>query len=279
VDEGAMIKKYKPTSSGRRQGTFIVSKELSRGKSHPSLTFGRKKSVGRSGGKVTVRHKGAGVKRLYRIIDFGQSKRNIPGKIDRIEYDPNRSAWIALVKYPDGDFRYYIAPAGLKAGDKIEIGEDVSSDPGNRLPLGKIPVGTQVFNIEITSGRGGQLVRSAGNLAKIVAKDDKYVDIELPSKEVRKILKICYATVGTISNPEHINITIGKAGRKRLMGIRPTVRGKAMSPRSHPHGGGEGVNPIGLPHPKTPWGKPALGYKTRKKQKYSDKFIVKGRKR
>jgi len=272
-----MIKKYKPTSSGRRKGTFVVTKELSKARPRKSLIFGWKKDYGRGGGQISVRHKGGGVKRLYRQIDFGQSKIGVPGTIAQIEYDPNRSAWIALIKYPDGDYRYIIAPANLAVGGKVETGEEASLEVGNRLPLSKIPIGTEIYNIELRPGAGGQLVRSAGNLAKVVGKDDKFVQIELPSKEIRKILSNCYATIGAISNPDHFNITIGKAGRKRLMGIRPTVRGKAMSPRAHPHGGGEGVNPIGLPHPKTPWGKPALGYKTRKKHKYSDKFVVKRR--
>lgn len=242
------------------------------------LTKILKKHSGRdSTGSISVRHRGGRQKRYYRIIDFKREKRNIEGKVLRIEKDPNRNAFIALIEYQDGDLRYILAPNGLKPGDKVIAGENASINTGNALPLRNIPLGIQVHNIELYPGQGGQMVRGAGTAAVVVAKEDKYVHLKLPSGEIRKFLKDCYATIGQISNVEHKEENLGKAGRKRLLGIRPTVRGTAQNPRSHPHGGGEGRVGEGM-HPKTPWGKPARGKKTRKKDKWSNKLIVKRRK-
>ncbi|OGN97894.1 MAG: 50S ribosomal protein L2, partial [Chloroflexi bacterium RBG_13_51_18] len=227
-------------------------------------------------GKITVRHRGGGEKRNLRIIDFKRDKFNIPGKVASIEYDPNRSARIALIHYVDGEKRYIIAPVGLKVGDKIMSGSNAEIKPGNSMPMKNMPTGIEIHNIEVQKGRGGQLVRSAGGSAQLMVKEGEYVLLRLPSGEIRRILSDCIATIGQIGNVEHQAISLGKAGRKRHMGWRPTVRGSAMSPRDHPHGGGEGRSPIGMPGPKTPWGKPALGYKTRK-PKASDKMIVKRR--
>jgi large subunit ribosomal protein L2 len=243
------------------------------------LLVSKKKKAGRSTqtGQVTVRHRGGGVKKLYRIVDFGQEKFKIPGKVVAIEYDPNRTAYLALVEYQDGQKRYLLAPEGIKVGDEIICDEKAEIKIGNRMKLKEIPIGTQVFNIELIPGKGGKIVRSAGTSAKIVGQEGEYTILEMPSKEIRKVFSDCYATIGQVSNPEHIFKDIGKAGRRRLKGWRPAVRGKAMRPVEHPHGGGKGKSPIGLPFPKTPWGKPAKGIKTRKKR-WTDKMIIKRRK-
>ena len=236
-----------------------------------------KKRAGRnSKGRITVRHRGGGHKRRLRIIDFKRDKIGVPGEITSIEYDPNRSSRIALVKYADGDWRYILAPNGLKPGDKVESGEQAEIRPGNALPLRAIPAGTTVHNVELKVGKGGQIVRGAGTSAQVLAKEDRYTLLRLPSGEMRLVLSNCMATVGQLGAVDHKNVKLGKAGRKRDMGWRPTVRGVAMSPRDHPHGGGEGRSPIGMPGPKTPWGKPALGYRTRR-NKSTDKFIVRRR--
>jgi len=237
-----------------------------------------KKKAGRNfSGKITVRHRGGGVKRLYRVVDFGEEKLGIPGKVIALEYDPNRTAFLALVKYQDGEKRYILAPDGLKVGDEIICAENAEIKIGNRLKLKNIPVGTQVYNIELIPGRGGKIVRAAGTSAKVVAQEEKYTQLQLPSKEIRRVSNECFASIGQVSNPGHIFEDIGKAGRRRLKGWRPAVRGSAMNPCDHPHGGGEGKTPIGLKYPKTPWGKPTKGIKTRKK-KWTDKLIIKRRK-
>ncbi len=272
------IKKYNPTSPGRRGMTSPTFEEITATKPEKSLTTSLKKHAGRNTrGKITVRHKGGGERRRYRIIDFKRNKDGIPGKVSTIEYDPNRSANIALIVYADGEKRYIIAPNGLNVGDTIYSGTDCDIVTGNTLPLANIPVGTIIHNIEMKPGKGAQLVRSAGNGAQLMAKEGKYASVRLPSGEVRRILLVCRATIGEVGNIDHSNIQLGKAGRKRHMGIRPTVRGSVMNPNDHPHGGGEGRAPIGRKSPVTPWGKPALGYKTRKKNKASDKYIVKRR--
>ncbi|MDW7676964.1 MAG: 50S ribosomal protein L2 [Bacillota bacterium] len=274
------IKKYKPTSPARRNMTVSTFEELSKVEPEKSLLAPLKKSGGRnSQGKITIRHRGGGAMRKYRIIDFKRNKDGIPAKVASIEYDPNRSANIALLHYADGEKRYILAPNHLKAGDKIESGEGSDIRVGNALPLKSIPVGTVVHNIEMKPGKGGQIARAAGNSAQLMAKEGKYALLRLPSGEIRYILIECRATVGQVGNLDHENISIGSAGRKRHMGIRPTVRGSAMNPNDHPHGGGEGRAPIGRPGPVTPWGKPTLGYKTRQKNKTSDKMIVKRRKK
>lgn len=243
------------------------------------LLLSFKKRAGRArSGRITVRHQGGGVKRLYRIVDFGQEKMDIPGKIVAFEYDPYRTAFIMLLKYEDEDKRYQLAPTGLNIGDKIICSEKAEIKTGNRMKIKNIPVGTLVYNIELEPGKGGRLVRSAGAAAKILAHEGKYTNLEIPSGEIRRVFQGCYASVGTVSHPEWIYINIGKAGRSRLWGIRPTVRGKAMNPVDHPHGGGEGRTPIGLKYPKTPWGKHALGVKTRRK-KWTDKYIIQRRKK
>ena len=271
------LKVYRPTSPGRRGMTGATFEEITKDKPEKSLLLPLKKKAGRnSQGRMTVRHRGGGAKRRLRIIDFKRDKIGVPGKVAAIEYDPNRSARIALIYYADGDKRYILAPLGLNIGDIIKSGNGAEIKPGNALPLKLIPSGTLVHNIELQKGRGGQLVRSAGMAAQIVAKEGKYTLIRLPSGEARRINSDCIATIGQVGNVDHQGIKLGKAGRKRWMGWRPTVRGSAMTPRDHPHGGGEGRSPIGLPGPKTPWGKPALGYKTRK-PKASDKMIVKRR--
>jgi large subunit ribosomal protein L2 len=237
-----------------------------------------KKKAGRNfSGKITVRHRGGGVKRLYRVVDFGEEKLGIPGKVIALEYDPNRTAFLALVEYQDGEKRYILAPDGLKVGDEIICAENAEIKTGNRLKLKNIPVGAQVYNIELIPGRGGKIVRAAGTSAKVVAQEEKYTQLQLPSKEIRRVSNECFASIGQVSNPGHIFEDIGKAGRRRLKGWRPAVRGSAMNPCDHPHGGGEGKTPIGLKYPKTPWGKPAKGIKTRKK-KWTDKLIIKRRK-
>ncbi|MCI9597667.1 MAG: 50S ribosomal protein L2 [Firmicutes bacterium] len=272
------IRKYKPTTPGRRGMTVSTFEEITRSTPEKSLTVTLKKHAGRnSRGKITVRHRGGGTRPKYRIIDFKRNKDGVPGKIATIEYDPNRSANIALIHYLDGEKRYIIAPQGLMVGDMIVSGPDADIKVGNALPLANIPVGTVIHNIEMKPGKGGQIARSAGNGAQLMAKEGKEAQIRLPSGEVRKIRLECRATVGEVGNSDHANIQIGKAGRKRHMGFRPTVRGSVMNPNDHPHGGGEGKAGIGRVSPVTPWGKPALGYKTRKKKKASDKYIVKRR--
>ncbi|ABY92172.1 MAG: 50S ribosomal protein L2 [Caldanaerobacter subterraneus] len=273
------IKSFKPTSPGRRQMTVLTFEEVTKDKPEKSLVVTLTKTGGRNVyGRITVRHRGGGHKRKYRIIDFKRDKDGIPGKVAAIEYDPNRTAYIALIHYLDGEKRYIIAPYGLKVGDIIESGENVDIKVGNALPLRNIPVGTIIHNIELIPGKGGQLVRAAGTAAQLMAKEGDYVQVRMPSGEIRLIKADCRATIGQVSNLDHENVKIGKAGRSRWLGIRPTVRGSAMNPVDHPHGGGEGKAPIGHPGPLTPWGKPALGYKTRKKGKASDKFIIRRRK-
>jgi large subunit ribosomal protein L2 len=251
--------------------------EITKSKPEKSLLIAKKSKAGRNAqGKITVRHRGGGEKRSLRLIDFKRDKIDIPGKVAAFEYDPNRSARIALIFYKDGEKRYIIAPLGLKIGDTIMSGNNAEIKPGNSMPMKNMPTGIEIHNIEVQKGRGGQLVRSAGGSAQLMVKEGDYVLIRLPSGEIRRILAECIATIGQIGNVEHQTISLGKAGRKRHMGWRPTVRGSVMSPRDHPHGGGEGRSPVGMPGPKTPWGKPALGYKTRK-PKASDKMIVKRR--
>ena len=274
------IKKFKPTSPGLRTKTVSTFEEITKKEPEKSLLAPKKKKSGRnSQGKITVRHRGGGAKKKYRIVDFKRNKDGIPGKVAAIEYDPNRSANIALINYLDGEKRYILAPNKLQVGDEIISGNGVDIKVGNALPLKEIPTGTLLHNIELKPGKGGQLVRSAGNYAQLMAKEGKYVQVKLPSGEVRMIGQLCKATVGQVGNIDNENITIGKAGRKRHMGIRPTVRGSVMNPNDHPHGGGEGRAPIGRPSPVTPWGKPTMGYKTRKKRKKSNKFIVRKRKK
>ena len=271
------IKQYKPTSPGRRGATGYTFEEITKKKPEKSLTVPLKRKAGRNRqGRITVRHRGGGAKRMLRLIDFKRDNFGVPGKVAAIEYDPNRSARIALIHYADGDKRYILWPVGLKVGDTVVCGPEAEIRPGNALPLRRMPLGTAVHNVELALKRGGQLVRSAGGSAQVMAKEERYVLVRLPSGEIRKILADCLATVGQVGNAEHSQIKLGRAGRARLMGRRPTVRGSAMSPRDHPHGGGEGKAPIGLPGPKTPWGKPALGYRTRRR-KGSDKYIVRRR--
>ena len=258
--------------------TKTAKKILTKKKPEKRLLLPLKKTGGRNvSGRITVRHRGGGAKRMYRIVDFGQEKLGVRGKIIALEYDPNRTAFIALVEYQDGEKRYILAADGMKVGDEIICGEKTEVKLGSRMKLKHIPIGTEVYNIELEPGRGGRLVRSAGTSAKVVAQEGKYTLLEMPSKEIRKILSECFASIGHVSHPEHRFEEIGKAGKKRLRGWRPTVRGSAMNPCDHPHGGGEGRAPIGLKYPKTPWGKPALGVKTRKK-KWTDKLIIKRRK-
>ena len=269
------IKKFKPTTPSRRHMTVIKSEEITKFSPEKSLLTSLKKNAGRnSQGKITVRHKGGGEKRKYRIIDFKRDKDGIPAKVAGIEYDPNRTANIALLNYKDGEKRYILAPLGLKVGDVIVSGEGSDIKVGNCLKMKDMPVGTVIHNIELKKGKGGQLVRSAGISAQLMAKEGKNVLLRLPSGEMRYVNAECKATIGQVGNVDHSNVTIGKAGRKRHMGIRPTVRGSVMNPNDHPHGGGEGRSPIGRPSPVTPWGKPALGYKTRNKKKQSNKMIV-----
>jgi large subunit ribosomal protein L2 len=272
------IKTYKPTSPGRRGMTVASFEDVTKKEPEKSLLAPLRKKGGRNAqGRLTVRHHGGGAKRQYRIIDFKRDKAGVPAKVAAIEYDPNRSARIALLNYLDGEKRYILAPLGLKIGDKVMAGQGAEIRVGNVLPLKSIPVGTQIHNIELHRGRGGQLVRSAGAGAQLMAKEGGYATVRLPSGEMRMINVENVATIGQVGNLEHENVSLGKAGRSRYHGVRPTVRGSAMTPRDHPHGGGEGKAPIGMPGPKTPWGKPALGYKTRGK-KTSDRMIVRRRK-
>lgn len=272
------VKKFNPTTPSRREMTMPTFEEITTNVPEKSLLVSLNNTGGRNAqGKITVRHHGGGAKRKYRIIDFKRNKDNIPAKVATIEYDPNRSAYIALVVYSDGEKRYIIAPVGLKVGDVIVSGAESDIKPGNALPLKNIPVGTIVHNVELTPGRGAQLVRAAGSSAQLMAKEGNQATLRLPSGEMRYVRIECRATIGTVSNLTHEIVNIGKAGRKRHMGWRPTVRGSVMNPCDHPHGGGEGRCPIGRSGPVTPWGKPALGYKTRKHKKYSDRMIIKRR--
>ena len=271
------IKSYKPTSPGRRGMTVSTFEEVTQTTPERSLLKPLKKRAGRNfRGKITVRRRGGGHKRRYRVIDFKRDKFGVPARVTSIEYDPNRSARIALLVYADGEKRYVIAPMGLMVGDVVSSGPEAEIRAGNAMPIHRIPLGTLVHNIELQPGRGGQLVRSAGTSAQLMAKEGPYAQVRLPSGEVRMINQNCLATIGQVGNVDHSNISLGKAGRKRWLGRRPSVRGSAMDPGSHPHGGGEGRAPIGMPSPKTPWGKPTLGYRTRR-SKLNDKYIVRRR--
>ena len=272
------IKTFNPYTPSRRAMTMLDNAEITKAAPEKSLTVSLKKTAGRNNqGKITVRHHGGGSRRKYRIIDFKRNKVDIPATVKSIEYDPNRTANIALICYADGEKTYILAPNGLKVGDVLMNGENAEVKVGNCLPLSAIPVGTEIHNIELYPGKGGQLVRAAGNTAQLMAKEGKYATLRLPSGEMRLVPIVCRATIGTVGNVEHGLVNIGKAGRKRNMGIRPTVRGSVMNPNDHPHGGGEGRAPVGRPGPCTPWGKPALGLKTRKKNKKSNKMIVRRR--
>ena len=274
------IKTYKSMTNGTRGMSTLINDEITKTTPEKSLVITLKKKGGRNNtGKITVRHHGGGAKRKYRIIDFKRNKDGIIGTVSSIEYDPNRSSNIALITYQDGEKRYIIAPKGLKVGNKVESGENADIKVGNCLPLEKIPEGTLVHNVELTAGKGGQMARSAASSVQILGREGKYTLLRLTSGEVRKVLSTCRATIGEVGNADHELVNIGKAGRKRHMGIRPTVRGSVMNPNDHPHGGGEGRAPVGRKGPVTPWGKPALGYKTRKNKKYSDKLIVRRRKK
>lgn len=271
------IKKYKPVTPGLRGMTGYTFDEITKDTPERSLILPRLRHGGRNSyGRVTVRHQGGGSRRNIRIVDFKRDKLNIPAKVAAIEYDPNRTARLALLFYADGEKRYILAPVGLKVGDTVVTGAQAEIRTGNCMPISNIPVGSLVHNIEIKEGKGGQMVRSAGTAAQLIAKEGDFAQIRMPSGEVRLIRQNCYATIGQVGNLEHSNIKLGKAGRKRHMGIRPTVRGSAMTPRDHPHGGGEGRQPIGKPGPRSPWGKPTLGYKTRR-NKQTDKYIVRRR--
>lgn len=274
------LKKFRPITPARRHMSVASFEEVTRTKPEKSLTKILKKHSGRNNtGKITVRHRGGGNKRLYRMIDFKRSdKNNIEGTVDSVEYDPNRTAYIILVKYKDGEKRYHIAPSKIKVGDKIMTAEKAKIKEGNRMLIKNVPVGYSIYNVELHEGKGGQMGRSAGSAVKLVSLEGDLAQIQMPSGEIRLVSKKCYATIGQVSNIEHNNIKIGKAGRKRHMGRRPQVRGKAMNPVDHPHGGGEGGTSIGMKHPKTPWGLPALGFKTRRR-KYTNKMIVKDRRR
>ena len=270
------IKKHKPTSAARRFVSTATFEEITTTKPEKSLLAPKKKHAGRNSyGRITVRHQGGGNRQKYRIIDFKRNKDDIPAKVATIEYDPNRTAYIALLNYQDGEKRYILAPLGLQVGDTVMSGKDAEIKVGNTLPLEFIPLGSTIHNIEYQAGKGGQIARSAGTSVQLMAKEGKYATLKMPSGEMRKVLLTCRATLGTVGNIDHELISIGKAGRKRHMGVRPTVRGVVMNPVDHPHGGGEGKAPIGRPGPVTPWGKPTLGHKTRKKHKASDKLIVK----
>ncbi len=272
------IKAYKPVNNSRRNMTVTDYSGLSKVAPEKSLLEPIKKTAGRNSyGRITVRHIGGGNRKKYRVIDFKRDKRGMNAEVKTLEYDPNRSAFIALVQYEDGEKRYIIAPDGLKVGDTVRAGSDADIKPGNALALSDIPVGTVIHNIELYPGKGAQLVRSAGNMAQLMAKENGYALLRLPSGELRNVSQLCYASIGTVSNLDHENVNRGKAGKTRHLGIRPTVRGSVMNPNDHPHGGGEGKSPVGRPGPVTPWGKPALGYKTRSTKKASNKFIVKRR--
>ena len=274
------IKSYRPTTNGRRGMTTLVNDEITKTTPEKSLVVTMKKSGGRNNqGQITVRHHGGGAKRKYRIIDFKRNKDGVIGTVASIEYDPNRSANIALINYADGEKRYIIAPKGLKVGMKIESGEGADIKVGNNLPLANIPEGTLVHNVELKPGKGGQMARSAGSSVQILGREGNYTLLRLTSGEVRKVLSVCRATIGEVGNEDYSLVNYGKAGRKRHMGIRPTVRGSVMNPNDHPHGGGEGRAPVGRKHPVTPWGKPALGFKTRNNKKASSKLIVRSRKK
>ncbi len=270
------IRNFRPTSPGRRNSSGHTFDEITKKKPEKRLLVTKKRVSGRSGGKISVRHRGGGHKRRIRVVDFKRDKIGVPGNVRAIEYDPNRSARLALVFYADGDKRYIIAPQGLKVGDTILSADDAPIQEGNTLPLSAIPTGTTVHNVEMTPGRGGQLARSAGNGIQLMARDNGYALLRMPSGEMRQVLENCRATIGRVGNPEHAQIKLGKAGRKRHRGRRPTVRGSVMNPSDHPHGGGEGKAPIGMPGPKTPWGKPALGYRTRNNRR-TDKYIIRRR--
>ncbi len=272
------IKQFKPTTKSRRNMTVSTFEEITKTKPERSLTTSLKKNAGRNSyGRITVRHQGGGSRRKYRIIDFKRRKDNVPAVVIAIEYDPNRTANIALIEYEDGEKAYILAPIGLKVNDKVMSGEKADIKPGNALPIACIPVGTMIHCIELKPGKGAQMVRSAGNAAQLMAREDKYAHVRLPSGEMRLVRVDCKATIGQVGNTDHENIKLGKAGKSRWLGKRPEVRGSVMNPNDHPHGGGEGKSPVGRPGPVTPWGKPALGYKTRNKKKASNKFIVKRR--
>jgi large subunit ribosomal protein L2 len=271
------VKVYKPTTPGQRGMTGYSFEEITKSKPERSLVVARKKFAGRNSyGKITVRHQGGGNRQFIRLVDFKRDKLNIPARVAAIEYDPNRTARLALLNYADGEKRYIVAPIGLSVGDSVLAGAQAEIRPGNCLPIANIPVGTMIHNIELKEGKGGQLVRAAGASAQLLAKEGDYAQIRLPSGEVRLVRQVCYATIGQVGNLDHSNVKLGKAGRKRHMGVRPTVRGTAMSPRDHPHGGGEGRQPAGMPGPKSPWGKPTRGYKTRRNKK-TDQYIVRRR--
>jgi len=271
------VKKYKPVTPGQRGMTGYTFEEITKSEPERALLISPRRHGGRNMyGRITVRHQGGGNRRFIRIIDFKRDKLEIPARVAAIEYDPNRTARLALLNYVDGEKRYIIAPMGVQVGDMLVSGPNAEIRPGNSLPIANIPVGTLVHNIEVKEGKGGQFVRSAGGAAQLLAKEGDFAQIRMPSGEVRLIRQKCYATIGQVGNLDHSNIKLGKAGRKRHLGVRPTVRGSAMSPRDHPHGGGEGRQPIGKPGPRTPWGKPTLGYKTRK-NKQTDKYIVRRR--
>ena len=273
------VKKYKPTSPGRRDMTSYTFEEITRSTPEKSLLQINRKRGGRNNkGRITVRHRGGGSKRKIRMVDFKRDKVGIPAQVATIEYDPNRTARLALLHYADGEKRYILAPIGVRVGDTLESGPEADIRPGNALPIASIPTGTMIHNLEMKEGKGGQMVRSAGAAAQLLAKEGDYAQIRLPSGEVRLVRQACYATIGQIGNVEHGNIRLGKAGRKRNKGVRPTVRGSAMSPRDHPHGGGEGRSPIGMPSPKSPWGQKTLGYRTRR-NKTTDKYIVRRRRK
>jgi len=274
------MKIYKPTTPSRRGMTGIDFSQLSKKKPEKKLLKYIKRNVGRgSSGRITVRHKGGGVKKLYRIIEFSQTKMDSPAKVIALEYDPNRTAFIALIEYQDHEKQYIIAPQGLKIGEKVVFSETAPLNPGNRIKLKNIPVGTAVYNVELEPGKGGKIVRSAGASAQVLAQDGNHINLKMPSSEIRRFNSECFATIGMVSNPENRFYTVGKAGKNRHKGIRPTVRGSAMNPVDHPHGGGEGRSPIGLKYPKTPWGKHASGVKTRNRKKWSNKLIISRRKK
>jgi len=271
------VKIYKPTSPGQRGRTGLSSNDITKRTPEKNLTVSKSKSSGRNNyGRITVRHRGGGSRQKIRIVDFKRQKLNIPATVSAIEYDPNRSSRLALLTYADGEKSYIIAPLGVKVGDKLVSGSDVDIKPGNCLPIENIPVGTMIHNVEMQPGKGAQMVRSAGTSAQLLAKEGTYAQVRMPSGEVRRINKKCFAVIGQVGNVEHSQIKLGKAGRKRNMGWRPAVRGSAMNPNDHPHGGGEGRTPIGMPGPKSPWGKPTLGYKTRT-NKSTEKYIVRSR--